>query len=123
MQKKNGHENLLRPKARNERQQIEPRRNVEDRGVSDEIQGKHAIENNRHFSSFRIAQLSNSQPSTNQSQPHRSAPVDADLISITGVPSNASIGPIFTRVALVAFLLRLPIPAAARLPGLSPSSE
>src|SRR6266550_3111486 len=102
MQKENGHENLLRPKARNQRQQIEPRRNVKDRGVSDEIQGKHAIENNRHFSSFRIAQLSNSQPSTNQSQPHRSARVDADLMSTTGVPSKTSIGPIFTRVALVA---------------------
>ena len=29
---------------------------------------------------------------------HPSARVDADLISTTGVPSNASIGPIFTRV-------------------------
>ncbi len=29
---------------------------------------------------------------------HCSARVDADLISTTGVPSNASIGPIFTRV-------------------------
>jgi hypothetical protein len=33
---------------------------------------------------------------------HPSARVDADLISTTGVPSNTSIGPIFTRVPLVA---------------------
>jgi hypothetical protein len=33
---------------------------------------------------------------------HPSARVDADLMSTTGVPSNTSIGPIFTREALVA---------------------
>jgi hypothetical protein len=33
---------------------------------------------------------------------HPSARIDADLMSTTGVPSNASIGPIFKRVARVA---------------------
>jgi hypothetical protein len=37
MQKEDGNENLLRSNTRNQRQQIEPRRDIENRGVGDEI--------------------------------------------------------------------------------------
>ena len=46
--------------------------------------------------------LTNSQTASATLSDHPSARVDADLISTTGVPSNASIGPIFMRLLLVA---------------------
>src|SRR5438093_6847277 len=50
MQKEDGNKNLLRPNTRNQRQQIEPRRDIENRGVRDKIYCKDAIENGGHLS-------------------------------------------------------------------------
>src|SRR5205823_15134410 len=50
MQKENGNKNLLRSNTRNQRQQIEPRRDIENRRVRDKIYRKDAIENGGHLS-------------------------------------------------------------------------
>src|SRR6266480_2988015 len=50
MQKEDGNKNLLRSNTRNQRQQIKPRREIENRRVRDKIYGKDAIENGRHLS-------------------------------------------------------------------------
>src|SRR5712664_4389102 len=50
MQKEDGNKNLLRSNTRNQRQQIEPRREIENRGVRDKIYCKNAIENGGHLS-------------------------------------------------------------------------
>ena len=55
MQKKDRNKNLLRSNARNQRQQIKPRRDVEDRRVSDQIQRKHAIEDGGHLFLLHVA--------------------------------------------------------------------
>src|SRR6266498_2443801 len=49
MQKEDGNKNLLRSNTRNQRQQIEPRRDIENRCVRDKIYCKDAIENGGHL--------------------------------------------------------------------------
>src|SRR6266487_4671233 len=50
MQEEDGNKNLLRSHPRNQRQQIEPRRDIENRGVRDKIYCKDAIEDAGHVS-------------------------------------------------------------------------
>src|SRR6266550_2889820 len=50
MQKEDLNKNLLRSHPRNQRQQIEPRGDIENRGVRDKIYGKDAIEAVGHLS-------------------------------------------------------------------------
>src|SRR5437879_9264649 len=58
MQKEDGNKNALRSNARNQGQQIQPSRNIENRGVQDEIYCEDTIENCGHFLSFRTTGLS-----------------------------------------------------------------
>src|SRR6266550_1486017 len=58
MQKEDGNKNALRSNARNQGQQIQPSRNIENRGVQDEIYCEDTIENGGHFLSFRTTGLS-----------------------------------------------------------------
>src|SRR6266498_1888310 len=50
MQKEDGNQNLLRSNTRNQRQQIEPRCDIENRGVRDKIYCQDPIENGGHLS-------------------------------------------------------------------------
>src|SRR2546430_17733592 len=50
MPKEDGNKNLLRSNARNQRQKIEPRRDIANRGVRSKIYCKDAIENGGHLS-------------------------------------------------------------------------
>src|SRR6266700_3476655 len=50
MQKEDGNKNLLRSNTRNQRQQIQPRRDIENHRVRDKIYRKGAIENGGHLS-------------------------------------------------------------------------
>src|SRR5438132_10850237 len=82
MQKEDGNKNLLRSNTRNQRQQIQPRRDIENRRVRDKIYRKDPIENGGHLSLLpnhstlfnsivtpepRRRRI-NSQPSTSRSQ-------------------------------------------------------
>src|SRR5207248_3089404 len=58
MQKEDGNKNALRSNARNQGQQIQPSRNIENRGVQDEIYCEDTIEHCGHFLSFRTTGLS-----------------------------------------------------------------
>src|SRR6266403_443079 len=58
MQKQDGNKNLLRSNTRNQRQQIEPRRDIENRGVRDKIYCKDAIENGGHYFFLQTTRLS-----------------------------------------------------------------
>src|SRR6266851_8435266 len=69
MQKEDGNKNLLRSNTRNQGQQIEPRCDIENRGVRDKIYCKDAIEDGGHLSLLpNHLAVFNSQPSTNRSQ-------------------------------------------------------
>src|SRR6266496_1928885 len=69
MQKEDGNKNLLRPNTGNQRQQIQPRRDIKNRRVRDKIYCKDPIENGGHLSLLsNHSALFNSQPSTNRSQ-------------------------------------------------------
>src|SRR5438876_10757227 len=50
MQKEDWNKNLLRSNTRNQRQQIQTRRDIENRGVRDKIYCKNAIEDGGHLS-------------------------------------------------------------------------
>src|SRR5437899_13100831 len=50
MQKEDGNKNLLRSNTRNQRQHIQPRRDIENRCVRDKIYCKDAIEDGGHLS-------------------------------------------------------------------------
>src|SRR5438552_14542279 len=58
MKKEDGNKNALRSNARNQGQQIQPSRNIENRGVQDEIYCEDTIENCGHFLSFPTTGLS-----------------------------------------------------------------
>src|SRR6266403_1049743 len=60
MQKEDGNKNLLWSNTRNQRQQIQPRRDIENRGVRDKIYYKDAIENGGHLSLPNHSALFNS---------------------------------------------------------------
>src|SRR4029077_14283836 len=49
MQKQDRNQNLLRPNARNQRQQIESRRDIKDRRVGDEVENNYPIKNLGHL--------------------------------------------------------------------------
>jgi hypothetical protein len=59
MQKQNGHENLLRLNTRNQRQQIQSGRDIEDRRIGDEVENDNAIENAGNLSLLPALKLSN----------------------------------------------------------------
>src|SRR5882724_12906523 len=50
MQQQNGHENLLRPNTRNQRQQIESGRDVKDCRIGKKVEHNNAIKNRWHAS-------------------------------------------------------------------------
>src|SRR5438552_5518657 len=50
MQKKDGNKNLLRSNTWNQGQQIQPRRDVEDRCTGAQVENNNAIENGGHLS-------------------------------------------------------------------------
>src|SRR5439155_26506812 len=50
MQEKDGHKNLLRSNTRNQRQQIQPSRDIKNHGVRDKIYCEDAIEDGGHLS-------------------------------------------------------------------------
>jgi hypothetical protein len=50
MQQQNGHENLLRPNTRNQRQQIESGRDVKDCRIGKKVENNNAIKNRWHAS-------------------------------------------------------------------------
>src|SRR5438309_9300410 len=58
MQKEDGNKNLLRSNTRNQRQQIQTRRDIENRGVRDKIYCKDAIEDGGHLSLPKTTRLS-----------------------------------------------------------------
>src|SRR4030095_12035645 len=67
MQKENRNKNLLRSNAGNQRKQIQPRRDIENRRVRDKIYCKDTIENGGHLSllpTTRLSPILNAQPST-----------------------------------------------------------
>src|SRR5438128_3658217 len=69
MQEEDGNKNLLRWNTRNQRQQVEPRRDIKNRRVRDKIYRKDAIEDGGHLSLLpNHSALLNSRPSTNGSQ-------------------------------------------------------
>src|SRR2546428_13054911 len=91
MQKKDGNKNLSRSNTRNQGQQIQPRREVENRGVRDKIYRKDAIENGghlsllpNHYALFNSVKgrgsdgALRSQPLTNRSQLHLAIARHAD---------------------------------------------
>src|SRR4029077_4161454 len=55
MQKQDRNENLLGPNARNERQQIESRRDIEDQRVRNEIENNYSIKNLGHLFLLHVA--------------------------------------------------------------------
>src|SRR6476646_6748786 len=55
MQKQDRNKNLLRPNARNQRQQIESRRDIEDQRVRNEIENNYSIKNLGHLFLLHVA--------------------------------------------------------------------
>lgn len=55
MQKEDWNKNLLRSKARNQRQQVEPRRDKEDHSVRDKIQGQDSVKNRWHVCHYNLS--------------------------------------------------------------------
>src|SRR5947209_20587544 len=58
MQKEDGNKNQLRSNTRNQRQQIQPRRDIKNRGVRDKIHCKDAIEDGAHYFFLQTTRLS-----------------------------------------------------------------
>src|SRR6266498_1171151 len=91
MQKEDGNQNLLRSNTRNQRQQIEPRCDIENRGVRDKIYCQDPIENGGHLSLLPNHSALNPQLrkgawlprsftlSTINSQPIRTRPMETPL--------------------------------------------
>src|SRR6266481_3533649 len=106
MQKEDGNKNLLWSNTRNQRQQIQPRRDIENCGVRYKIYCKDPIENGGHLSLLpNHSALFNSQPSTNRSQLLFSRSSPSLHSSYFLVRYCSAVSPFFTRPARYSSLL------------------